>query len=131
MPLCSTFVQFDDIKIIQVITNFLSHAIKFSGRGSTLSIEIKKETLFSDLGGIQAICLSVIDQGIGIPDDELEYIFDKFIQSSMTKTNAASTGLGLSICKEFIDALHGRIWAEHNPCGGSIFNFVIPLEQPH
>ena len=45
--------------------------------------------------------------------------------------NAGGTGLGLSICKEFIDAHHGRIWAEHNPCGGSVFNFVIPLEQSH
>jgi len=125
----NTQAQFDTVKISQVITNFLSNAIKFSEQGTTLSIEIKADELFSDAGISNGLCLSITDQGIGIPDNELDTIFDKFIQSSKTKTGAGGTGLGLAICKEFIDAHHGRIWAEHNPEGGSIFNFVIPLQQ--
>jgi PAS domain S-box-containing protein len=129
-PKCSTTAEFDAVKITQVITNFLSNAIKFSKPNTTLLIEIKENDLFSDEGITPGLCLSVTDFGIGIPDNELEQVFDKFVQSSKTKTNAGGTGLGLSICKEFIDAHHGRIWAEHNPDGGSIFNFVIPLIRP-
>lgn len=123
-------VQCDMAKILQVITNFVSNAIKFSEPSTTIIFEIKAEELFSDTGISQGLKLSVTDQGIGIPEDELEQVFDKFVQSSHTKSNAGGTGLGLSICKEFIDAHHGRIWAERNPQGGSIFNFVIPLKQP-
>jgi len=129
-PECSTEAYFDNVKIAQVITNFLSNAIKFSEQNAVIKAEIKADELFSDLGTTPALRLSLTDNGIGIPSDELECIFDKFIQSSKTKTNAGGTGLGLAICKEFIDAHHGRIWAEVNPEGGAIFNFVIPLEQP-
>lgn len=126
-PKCNTVARLDMVKIGQVITNFLSNAIKFSTPGSPLYLEIKADELFSDEGIFPGLRFSIIDQGIGIPNNELEYIFDKFIQSSKTKTSAGGTGLGLSICKEFIDAHQGRIWAEHNPQGGAIFNFVIPL----
>ncbi len=129
-PEHDTQAEFDTVKVSQVITNFLSNAIKFSEQGTTLSIAIKANELFSDAGISNGLCLSITDQGIGIPDNELDTIFDKFIQSSKTKTGAGGTGLGLAICKEFIDAHHGRIWAEHNPQGGSIFSFVIPLQQP-
>ena len=129
-PEYSTEALFDAVKIAQVITNFLSNAIKFSDQGHSLYIEIKADELFSDDGIFPGLSLSVTDQGLGIPNGELEQIFDKFVQSSKTKNSAGGTGLGLSICKEFIDAHHGRIWAEHNPKGGSIFNFVIPLKHP-
>jgi len=128
-PECGTEAEFDNVKVTQIIVNFLSNAIKFSKQGAAISIKITGDELFSDLGGTPALRLSVADQGIGIPEGELECIFDKFIQSSKTKTNAGGTGLGLSICKEFIDAHHGRIWAEHNSGDGAIFNFVIPLHQ--
>lgn len=126
---CETKAYFDSVKIAQVITNFLSNAIKFSEQGRVISIEITAAELFSDLGTTPAIQLSLTDQGLGVPEGELECIFDKFAQSSKTKTNVGGTGLGLAICKEFIDGHHGRIWAEQNPNGGAVFNFIIPLEQ--
>lgn len=121
--------EFDAVKIGQVVTNFLSNAIKFSEFGGALSVVIKNDDLFSDLGMIQGLSLSLTDEGIGIPYNELDTIFDKFVQSSKTKTGAGGTGLGLAICKEFIDAHGGRIWAEHNLPEGSVFSFVIPLKQ--
>jgi signal transduction histidine kinase len=73
--------------------------------------------------------VQVSDRGIGIPDDELDSVFDKFVQSSKTKTNAGGTGLGLDICKEIIIAHNGKIWAENNPEGRATFCFVLPYEQ--
>jgi len=54
-------------------------------------------------------------------------VFDKFVQSSKTKTGAGGTGLGLAICHEIITAHKGRIWAENRPEGGAMFSFEIPL----
>ncbi len=68
----------------------------------------------------------VADHGPGIPEDELELIFEKFIQSSTTKTGAGGTGLGLAICREIINAHGGKIWAEKNPDGkGTVFIFTL------
>jgi signal transduction histidine kinase len=74
------------------------------------------------------IC-QIIDEGPGIPQNELVAIFDKFIQSSKTNLGAGGTGLGLAICKEIILAHNGRIWAQNNPEGGAKFSFIIPLVQ--
>ena len=71
--------------------------------------------------------VSVKDEGLGIPKDELLSIFDKFIQSSKTDNKAGGTGLGLSISKEIIKGHQGAIWAEHNPTGGAIIIFTIPV----
>jgi len=76
-----------------------------------------------------AVKVSVSDRGPGIPEDELEAVFDKFVQSSKTKTGAGGTGLGLAICHEIICAHKGRIWAENKPEGGAMFSFEIPLSQ--
>ena len=57
----------------------------------------------------------------------MQTIFDKFVQSSKTKTEAGGTGLGLSICRELVIAHNGRIWAENNPQGGAMFTFELPL----
>ena len=74
---------------------------------------------------------SVQDEGIGIPETELDKIFDRFSESSQTKSKAGGTGLGLSICKEIISLHKGMIWvestAEGNTNSGSIFHFQIPV----
>ena len=69
----------------------------------------------------------VQDQGMGIPEEELLAVFDKFVQSSITSTGAGGTGLGLSICHEIITAHQGHIWAENVPEGGAVFSFELPL----
>ena len=127
-------IECDEYKIGQVIRNFLSNAVKFSPKGShiTLSIEISHLTIGnqpSNQRTISAVLVSVSDQGVGLPENELNSVFDKFVQSSKTKTNAGGTGLGLAICKEIILGHSGKIWAENNADGGATFNFLVPQEQ--
>ena len=117
---------FDYNRIGQVLRNLLSNAIKFSDEGQEIIINLRRDT--TELYGEErdAIRISVIDNGVGIPDNELESIFDKFIQSSKTKTGAGGTGLGLPISNEIVINHKGaRIWAEHNPNGGTIFHLVL------
>ncbi len=71
--------------------------------------------------------VAVRDQGIGIPEEELDAIFDKFVQSSHTTNGAGGTGLGLAICHEMVTAHGGRIWAENGLEGGAVLTFTIPL----
>ena len=111
----------DTKRISQVIRNLLSNAIKFSPDGGAILITTCMDN--------QSLTFSIEDRGIGIPEDELNLVFDKFIQSSKTKTGAGGTGLGLSICRKTIAAHQGEIWAECNPHGGAKFLFKIPLKN--
>ena len=117
-------VHCDPLRISQVITNLLSNAIKFSPQGSTLHLEIADAIRKNKVYGIR---FTLRDEGIGIPEQELESIFDKFIQSSKTKTGQGGTGLGLAISKEIIDAHRGTISAVNPIQGGAQFSFIIPL----
>jgi PAS domain S-box-containing protein len=110
---------FDAARIKQVIANLLSNAIKFSPEGGTLTATLSKNDK-------QELCFSLLDNGVGIPGNELKTVFNPFIQSSKTKTGAGGTGLGLAICKEIIEEHGGKIWAEKKPEGGALFQFVIP-----
>ena len=134
-PQGPTSVQCDPEKIGRVVLNFLSNAIKFTPPGKTITIAMQPATLpigrrKTDLGTVPALACMVQDEGVGIPDDELEGVFDKFVQSSKTKTGAGGTGLGLAICKEIIAAHGGKIWAENRPEEGASFTFLLPLHQP-
>jgi len=72
--------------------------------------------------------LGVSDEGVGIPPDELNSVFDKFVQSSRTRTGAGGTGLGLAICREIVEAHHGDIVARNNASGGAEFIVMLPSE---
>ena len=72
--------------------------------------------------------IEVRDEGIGIPENELDTIFDKFVQSSKTKTGAGGTGLGLAICREIIVAHRGTIRACNNPEGGVSLLVTLPRD---
>ena len=111
---------FDKVKIGMVIKNILSNAIKFSPENSVIVVRIKNE--------VEYLHFSLKDQGIGLPEAELQHVFDAFIQSSKTKTSAGGTGLGLAICKHIINAHSGRIWVENNPeQQGAVFHFTLPI----
>lgn len=124
---CSTYTCHYDEKLIErVIMNLVSNAIKFSPPNS--SIEINSQ-LIQHEGAIQ---ISVIDNGVGIPKEELSDVFHSFVQSSKTKTQAGGTGLGLAISHEIIELHNGEIWAEspvHGRESGAAFFFKLPVDQ--
>ena len=118
----------DAERISQVLRNLFVNAIKFSPNNSTITINIVgSEITYDDGLKVEALHLTITDQGIGIPEYEFDAIFNPFIQSSKTKTKAGGTGLGLAICKNIIEAHHGEIWAENMI--GARFNFLIPKFQ--
>ena len=130
----SSLAFFDESKISQVIRNVFSNAVRYTPDERTVIVVLQRESLpignrLTDSKTIPGLKVSVIDEGTGIPENELEDIFDKFIQSSRTRSNAGGTGLGLSICKEIIKAHNGRIWAENNLKGGATFHFILPLDE--
>ncbi|MBT4525928.1 MAG: hypothetical protein HOC24_05195 [Deltaproteobacteria bacterium] len=133
-PKYSTIVMCDDIKISQVLRNLISNALKFTSPNQSIIISFKQQKLPEGKGQtdndmIPALTLRIKDKGIGIPENELESVFDKFVQSSKTNTGAGGTGLGLAICKKIIPAHKGKIWAENNTEGGATFSFLLPYEQ--
>ncbi len=124
-----TTLMFDKSKIGQVIRNLLSNAFKFTPQGSKIFVFYETEYVTRNGATKMALKTSVEDFGIGIPENEKEQVFDKFIQSSKTKTGAGGTGLGLAICKEIINNHQGTIWVENkSTSAGCIFSFTLPYE---
>jgi signal transduction histidine kinase len=109
----------DTDQIRRVVRNLLYNAIRFSPHGGEIEIESRIHQ------GIARV--TIRDHGVGIPEGELESIFDKFVQSTRTKTGAGGTGLGLSICRQIIAAHGGRIWAEVQPNYAAVLSFEIPV----
>jgi len=109
----------DMLRLGQVLRNLVANAIKFSPDGGIVRIEVGPTA-----AGM--IAVSVSDEGVGVPEAELTVIFDKFVQSSKTKTGAGGTGLGLAISREIVDAHNGRISAHNKPEGGACFTFELP-----
>jgi signal transduction histidine kinase len=113
----------DKQRIQQVLRNLLSNAVKFSPEAAA-PIEIR---ISRDDGRFR---VRIRDHGIGIPDGELETVFDKFVQSSKTKSAAGGTGLGLAICREIVAGHGGRIWAERPDGPGALIVCEIPQDSP-
>ncbi|MCK5647601.1 MAG: PAS domain-containing sensor histidine kinase, partial [Gammaproteobacteria bacterium] len=116
---------FDKHYIGQTINNLISNAIKYSPQGGEIHISITS-CQYHDKHGIQ---LAIQDEGSGIPENQLDFIFEKFVQSS--NKIPGGTGLGLSLCKNIIQAHGGKIWAENieNEAlqkTGARFSFIIP-----
>lgn len=129
----SGIAMVDSTRFAQVLNNLLSNAIRFSPEGGRILLSFHDSLLprgrrASDQGTMAALALWVEDQGPGIPPDELEVIFDKFAQSSRTRTGAGGTGLGLAICREIMSAHRGRIHAENQVSGGARLIATLPRE---
>lgn len=126
-------VFIDTLRIEQIITNLLSNAIKFTPEQGEISIsarllsgnEIARSEILPDKN---YIVVSVKDSGIGIEQENLEKVFDKFqqIESSLSR-KIGGTGLGLPIAKQLVDAHKGGIWVESVINSGSVFSFAIPV----
>lgn len=108
----------DRNRIIQVLSNIIANAIQFSPEAGEIRIDLKRVDT-----GFQ---IRVSDQGPGIPEAELDLVFDKFYQSSVSRNKSGGTGLGLAICREIIELHQGQIWAEQNAQQGANILIEIP-----
>ena len=108
-------------KMMQVLRNVLNNAMKFSPLDAEISVDVS-------LAG-NMVRVQITDQGPGIPQQELEAVFDKFVQSSQTRSDAGGTGLGLAICREIMRGHQGRIYAENSASGGAMFTVEWPTRQ--
>ena len=127
-----TTVVCDAPRITQVLWNLVSNAVKFSAPAHRISLSFRSSKIRSgrrrsDYQTVPGLLVTVHDAGPGIPEEELETIFEKFIQSSETRSGAGGTGLGLAICREIIQAHGGHIWAENHRQIGALFHFLIPI----
>jgi PAS domain S-box-containing protein len=116
-------VNADDQMLERVLFNLVVNAIKFSPKGSLVSLRASMED-----GKAHVI---IEDNGPGIPEGELKGIFERFRQGSSRSSKLyASSGLGLSICKSFVEVQNGKIWATSELGRGSQFHFTVPLAAP-
>jgi len=109
------FVDFN--LILRVIFNLIDNALKYSPGDSPIEINAKSLT--------QSVEIEVADRGIGIPPEDLPYVFYRFYRGH--KINVSGTGLGLSICKGIIEAHGGTITAGNRPGGGTLMKLTLPL----
>jgi signal transduction histidine kinase len=115
----------DASQISEVIFRIMQNAVKFSPEHSEIEIQV----LVQPETKAQRKCLkvSISDQGPGVPENEVKTIFEKFSQSSRTKTGAGGRGVGLAICKEIINKHQGEIWVKNNPTAGATFFIELPF----
>lgn len=116
-------VHADPLRLQQVVRNVLANAIKFSQTDS--GIELR-----AGAGERGTVEIAVRDRGPGIPEAELEKVFEAFVQSSQTRHSPGGTGLGLAISRKIVQAHGGRIWAENAAGGGCVFRIVLPALRP-
>jgi PAS domain S-box-containing protein len=119
LPPMPVLAKVDPLRIQQVMRNVIANAIKFAPQGSAIEIGAG----YNPQGEPH---LRVADRGPGIPEAEVEKIFEAFVQSSKTKDGSGGTGLGLAICRKIVDAHGGVIRAENRKDGGAAFHIVLP-----
>ena len=121
-PITPIWVEIDTDKLTQVIDNIMNNAIKYSPDGGTITVSIKTTD--------EQLILSIADEGLGIPKQDLPKIFDRFYRVDKARSRAqGGTGLGLAIAKEIIKQHQGFIWAKSEYGVGSTFTIVLPYEN--
>ncbi|UJD02073.1 cell wall metabolism sensor histidine kinase VicK [Streptococcus oralis] len=121
-PINSVWIEIDTDKMTQVIDNILNNAIKYSPDGGKITVSMKTTD--------DQMILSISDQGLGIPKQDLPKIFDRFYRVDRARSRAqGGTGLGLAIAKEIIKQHNGFIWAKSEYGKGSTFTIVLPYDK--
>jgi len=111
----------DESHLVQVLTNLISNAIKYSPAGSEIEVYTSRVSNF--------IKVSVKDQGMGIKEDEIEKIFARFYRVGEIQKHYPGMGIGLYICDEIIKNHGGSLWAESEIGKGSVFSFTLPIDH--
>ena len=121
-PINPVWIEIDTDKMTQVIDNILNNAIKYSPDGGKITVSMKTTD--------DQMILSIKDQGLGIPKQDLPKIFDRFYRVDRARSRAqGGTGLGLAIAKEIIKQHNGFIWAKSEYGKGSTFTIVLPYDK--
>jgi two-component system sensor histidine kinase KdpD len=110
-------VPVDDVLIEQVLVNLLDNAAKYSSKETTVEVRARAEQ--------GAVVVEVADRGPGLEAEDVDRIFQKFYRGK--RPAGRGVGLGLAICRGFVEAHGGRIWAENRPGGGAVFRFTLPI----
>jgi len=111
-------IPIDFVMMNQVLVNLLDNALKYSPPATPILVKACRQP--------QGVLLSVKDEGIGIPPEDLERVFNKFYRVHRPD-GVSGTGLGLSICKGIVEAHGGRIWAENGADGGTLVQILLPV----
>ena len=111
----------DATRIEQVVANLIGNAANFAPAGSTISVEARDQR--------GDVCISVRDEGQGIPADMLDFIFEPFVKVDGGETKQRGAGLGLFLCRAIVQQHRGRIWAESSGGRGTTVSFTIPKGQ--
>jgi signal transduction histidine kinase len=114
-------VRADERKVRQVVLNLLSNAIKFTPEGGRIGVRA------APVDG--AVEVSVTDTGVGIAPEDQEAVFEEFRQVGTAEKKVEGTGLGLTLCRKFIELHGGRIWVTSQVAVGSTFTFTIPMRR--
>lgn len=116
-------VAVDPVRFGQILNNLLANAIKFSEPETTVVLDVRAKN--------DALWVRVRDTGPGVPPEDAERIFERFVKgSNAPQRDASGLGLGLAVVRQLV-ALHGgRVWVESTPGAGSTFIFTLPLQQP-
>ena len=117
----------DDQRIVQVITNLMSNAVKFTPERGNIQLDA---SLTDEKDGIYTIKIAVTDTGIGISKQQQQRLFSSFVQAeSTTSRKFGGTGLGLAISKHIVEMMDGQIWIESELGKGSVFSFTFKAEK--
>lgn len=118
-------IHVDVYKVRQVLINLLGNAVKFTAKGGLVTVRARAA---GPMGASpESVCFEVVDDGIGIPEDKLDRIFDVFFQVDNTSTREyGGTGLGLAIVKNFVESHGGNVAVVSRLGEGSTFSFTLP-----
>jgi len=121
-PIVFDQVRVDKDMVSQVIVNLLSNAVKYTPGGGSVRIETEVDEIE------RLVRVTVTDTGVGIPEDEVEHVFEKFYRVGANKEQAKGTGLGLNLVKQIVEKVHdGRVFVTSKVGEGSTFGFELPL----
>jgi two-component system OmpR family sensor kinase/two-component system sensor histidine kinase BaeS len=119
VPSALPAVLADSDRVAQVLRNLLVNALRHTPAGGSVTVVVSQQQ-----GTVET---AVLDTGVGISQEDLPYVFDRFWRGDPARVRSGSTGLGLSVAQSLVEAQGGRIWAESTLGQGSAFRFALPI----
>ena len=123
------FVWADPLRLSQIFTNLISNAHKYSNQGGNIHIGAENSSEKRDAVGFETVHIWIRDNGIGIPEEDQDKIFQQYFRTDISKETASGTGLGLNISKSLVEMQGGRIWFESEMGKGTMFHFTVPVAE--